>query len=195
MQSRIRPWRWRYVLLRCFTGYGLWRLLFWCFCVFKFCFLTSLPQGMGFEAHQPISDREKDGWDNIREPPWRLTSDFCQIGMRQTLCGLTLLNNPSVVPHSHIAQVWALKSSNLHQIPAGQMTEHICKASQTSKSSKIYVDDPSIITSWNLNIAWLYLWHYDQPGIISSVEVTILHYLWQINTYFRSLTRRGARRG
>ena len=133
MQSRIRPWRWRYVLLRCFTGYGLWRLLFWCFCVLKFCFLTSLPQGMGFEAHQPISDREKDGWDNIREPPWRLTSDFCQIGMRQTLCGLSLLNNPSIVPHSHITQVWALKSSNLHQIPAGQMTEHICKRLNPAK--------------------------------------------------------------
>lgn len=47
-----------------------------------------------------------------------------------------------------------------------------------------------LITSWNLSIAWPYLWHYRPTSIISSPGVTILHYLWQINTQFPSLTRR-----
>ena len=51
---------------------------------------------------------EEDRWDNIREPPWRLTSDFCQIGMCVRLYLLSLLNNPFLLA-SHIKQLSEVK--------------------------------------------------------------------------------------
>ena len=128
---------------------------------------------------------------------------------------LSILNNPSVPP-SHIKQLQKVKKSCFEKCFKRLVEFMHCHRAKSNQfvvfwlhfdrkvNLQIWSNDVipqnlrrlyPLITSWNLSIAWSYLWHYRPTSIISSPGVTILHYLWQINTYFRSLTRRGARRG